>query len=107
MSSLALGTVEFGIDYGLKNGKKKVPEQEVARILSCAHARGIDTLDTAAAYGDSEAVLGRTMEKGEPFRIVSKYPAGPKGSLRDELKASLKRLGVPSLYGYLLHSFAA
>jgi aryl-alcohol dehydrogenase-like predicted oxidoreductase len=105
VSRLALGTAQFGLDYGIKNDTGKVPEIAVAKILQRARARDIDTLDTASAYGDSEAVLGRTMGSPSPFHVVSKLPSHPTGHPREELRASLDRLGLQSLYGYLLHSF--
>lgn len=55
---LALGSVQFGLNYGLVNNNRKVPFAEVGAILGLADARKIRTLDTALAYGDSEVVLG-------------------------------------------------
>lgn len=108
MNKLALGTVQFGLDYGIKNARGRIPESEVADILRTASASGIDTLDTAAAYGDSESVIGRTLESSSRFRVVTKYPAGENArGAREELAASLGRLGRKSVYGYLLHSFAS
>lgn len=104
MSELALGTVQFGLDYGIKNSRGRVPEQEVKAILELASRRGVDTLDTAAAYGDSESVLGRTMGQ-EKFKVISKHPAKSRDSPRATLGASLERLRCGSLYGYLLHNF--
>ena len=55
---LALGTVQFGLPYGITNQQGQVPSDEVARMLKLAAASGIDTLDTASTYGTSESVLG-------------------------------------------------
>ena len=75
-----LGTVQFGLDYGIANQAGK-PSYDAAReILKAAFDAGIDSLDTAAAYGDSEAVIGRALaELGltDPFFIVTKIPARP------------------------------
>ena len=56
---LAIGTAQFGLDYGVSNVAGRTPSTQVQSILDRARLAGIDTLDTAAAYGDSEQVLGR------------------------------------------------
>lgn len=61
MSRLALGTVQFGMDYGIANATGRPSEAEVQRILSVALRGGVNVLDTAYAYGESEAILGRTL----------------------------------------------
>ncbi len=55
---LALGTVQFGMNYGLTNEFGQVSTLEAQAIINFAQQHGMDTLDTAVAYGDSEAVLG-------------------------------------------------
>ena len=52
MNKIALGTVQFGLDYGVNNKRGKIPADEVFRILDKAAEAGIDTLDTAHAYGE-------------------------------------------------------
>ncbi|PTX96919.1 hypothetical protein DB345_07005 [Spartobacteria bacterium LR76] len=103
---LAIGTVQFGMDYGVKRARKSDIE-EVRDILREAFSLGIDTLDTAAAYGESEAVLGAIA--ADDWKVVSKIGAVPDDCLNIEewmdhqVKASLDRLRIPSLYGLLLH----
>ncbi|MCU0983574.1 MAG: aldo/keto reductase [Acetobacteraceae bacterium] len=102
-SRLALGTVQFGLDYGVTNTAGRVAEDEVAAILALAEAGGIDTLDTATAYGDSEVVLGRLAPRS--FRIITKI-GGPPNRFTDEVHASAARLGrVPD--AVLLHDARA
>lgn len=73
---LALGTVQFGLPYGVAGRALAVPEDEVRQILHRAAALGIRLLDTAAAYGDIEArLLGLTGKRA--FSVVSKLPAIP------------------------------
>ena len=55
MSKLALGSVNFGMNYGLTNYAGKISQLEIAKILSEAEVAGIKVIDTAQAYGDSEA----------------------------------------------------
>ena len=107
-SRLALGTVQFGLSYGVANQGGQVGHQEATKILNRGFAAGLDTLDTAIAYGNSEQRLG---EIGvERWRIVSKLPPIPDRCAdvlswaRESVSDSLSRLGVDRLYGLLLHS---
>jgi len=109
---LALGTVQFGLAYGIGGRGTVVPEQDARDILEDAAARGVRTLDTASAYGDIEERLGR-LATGLPFSIVSKVPAIP-DDLTPQLatefalrsaQRSLDRLG-PALQGLMLHRSA-
>jgi aryl-alcohol dehydrogenase-like predicted oxidoreductase len=106
-SRLALGTVQFGLDYGIANQAGRVPLLEVTKILQHAAAQGVDTLDTAIAYGDSESCLGQAGVAG--WRVVTKLPALPDGCedvaawVQKQIKDSLQRLGVSQLHGVLLH----
>lgn len=71
---LALGTVQFGLDYGISNKAGRVSTKEVTKILALADEVGIDTLDSATAYGDSEQQLGN-QSLSQRFKIVTKIPA--------------------------------
>jgi aryl-alcohol dehydrogenase-like predicted oxidoreductase len=74
---LALGTVQFGLQYGVSGSKRRLlPNAEVRKILELAFQRGITILDTAPVYGDIESRLTRLCEDLE-FRIVSKIPPVP------------------------------
>jgi len=66
-----LGTAQFGLPYGISNEGGRVGRDEVAGILSLASAHGVGALDTASAYGDSEAVLG-SLDQSRPFAITTK-----------------------------------
>ena len=103
MSKLVLGTVQFGLQYGV-NSAGRPSEEAVKGILVEAAKGGITTLDTSSAYGNSEDILGVCTTPEEGFKIVSKYPKGvtPVGEM---FNGSLNRLKVDMLYGYLLHHF--
>jgi aryl-alcohol dehydrogenase-like predicted oxidoreductase len=104
---LALGTAQFGLDYGIANQSGRVPADEVQQILQLASLHQIDTLDTAIAYGESERVLGQSDVSG--WRVISKLPAVPTdcadldGWVEQCVTASLSRLGIDTLDGLLLH----
>ena len=106
---LALGTVQFGLTYGAFNRAGQVPVTEVRQILDLARISGVNTLDTAYAYGNSESVLGEVGAGGH-FHIVTKVPAlsasEPAAELRTLFSQSLQRLNVNSVHGLLLHRAA-
>lgn len=105
VSKIILGTVQFGLDYGVNNTSGQVPGEEVCTILRIAADNGIRCLDTSSAYGTSERVLGEALNLcGISFNIVSKYPRTNFG-VRDLFDKSIGQLGVDSLYGYLVHHF--
>ncbi len=103
MGKLVLGTVQFGLQYGV-NSAGRPSEEAVKGILAEAAKGGITTLDTSSAYGNSEEILGECVTPEENFKIVSKYPKG-EISVGEMFNGSLKRLKVDKLYGYLLHHF--
>ena len=104
---LALGTAQFGQHYGIANQHGQVSLSEAKTILAYASACGIDTLDTAMAYGHSELHLGQIGV--HHWKVVSKLPAMPEGCsdivqwVADSVEESLQRLKIKSLYGLLLH----
>jgi len=99
---LALGTVQFGLDYGVANRTGKVSSTEIRAILETARNAGLQTIDTAIAYGDSEQRLG---EAGiDQFDVVSKLPAGiAADAVAAMVESSLAHLRVDRLGGLLLH----
>ncbi len=102
---LALGTVQFGLDYGITNQQGQVDLVEVKRILEYAQSIGIQTLDTATAYGTSEQALGQCQLNG--FSLISKIGTLSSGLCpQQEVEQSLNRLGISQLYALLLHEQA-
>jgi len=102
-SKLGLGTVQFGLKYGISNTSGKTPSEEVNKIIDFARQSHIKYLDTASAYGDSEEALGKCGI--EDYRVVSKFmPVGYKNqTISSQLNESLDKLGLKSVYGYLAH----
>jgi aryl-alcohol dehydrogenase-like predicted oxidoreductase len=104
---LALGTAQFGMSYGIANATGRISLDACGEILALARASGVDTLDTAIAYGEAEAVLGR-IGVGD-MRVITKLPALPddvadvEGWVHSMITGSLTRLGIASLDAVLLH----
>jgi aryl-alcohol dehydrogenase-like predicted oxidoreductase len=71
LRKIGLGTVQWGMEYGIANRVGRPADAEVGRILVRAQAAGIGLLDTAAAYGEAEAVIGR-LPQAQDFAIVTK-----------------------------------
>jgi aryl-alcohol dehydrogenase-like predicted oxidoreductase len=101
-AKIGLGTVQFGIPYGIGNTRGITSEEEVSSILAFACENGISLLDTAPSYGKSEEVLGNNNLQN--FKVVSKIMLQDNNqSISEQLTKSLNHLKVSSLYGYLAH----
>lgn len=99
---LGLGTVQFGLPYGISNKNGQTSLQEVYKILNTARSYKLDILDSASAYGNSESVIGKSDLSS--FKIVSKFmPPAKVDSISTQLHTSLSNLRVESLFGYLAH----
>ncbi len=99
---IALGSVQFGIHYGINNQTGIPSDEQVIEILDVAEANHIHLIDTASAYGNAELRLGNL--SGGKFAFVSKFQAVH--SPRELAKAcftTLQHLKVDSLYGYIAH----
>ncbi len=110
MSKIALGTVQFGIDYGINSESGQVQPEEVRSILNYAHSQNIDLLDTAPVYGDSEKILGRANSSN--FKVVTKtrhfdslkINNNDIRLLNSDFYHSLEYLKQDSVYGVLMHN---
>ncbi len=114
LSQFMLGTVQFGVNYGIANQVGKPSYQSVLKILEHAVANGVTCLDTAAAYGDSEKVIGRAIRElgiTDKMVVVTKtphladnlMPADADIAVRKGVENSLKNLRLDALPIYLLH----
>jgi len=110
VSKIALGTVQFGLDYGISSTNGQLRPEEVRNILSYAHLQNIDLLDTAPAYGSSEQVLGEA--NAQNFKVVTKTRYFDNAEIsnddidlfKKDFSCSLVDLRQESLYGLLVHN---
>lgn len=106
-AKLCLGTVQFGMQYGINNALGRQPtDAEVFAVLDTALAAGIQMFDTASAYGTSEEVLGSYHLSEKTVGIVSKLTPGTadrKEAVLEGVRCSLHRLGAQKLFCYMLH----
>lgn len=108
---LGLGTVQFGMDYGISNQHGKIPFEEVKAILKFAQETGVDVIDTAYLYGESESVLGRALSNQHGFRLITKTPffkrkrifVDDANIIKDTFYESLRKLGQSKIAGLLTH----
>ncbi len=112
---LALGSAQFGLDYGISNRTGRTPLDVARAIVERALSQGLDLIDTAPGYGVSEEILGRVLERvleRDVPRIVTKTPHFPEeritrehaSTLRESLATSLDRLKRDRVYGLLIHA---
>lgn len=108
---VGLGTVQWGMPYGIANQDGRPDVSGVRAMLDHAHAGGCDLLDTAYAYGDAERMIGEQGTAAEPFRIVTKtFPLKGQpvtdrtvAAICAAFETSLGRLQRDGIYGLLVH----
>jgi aryl-alcohol dehydrogenase-like predicted oxidoreductase len=112
---IALGTAQFGLDYGISNKTGKMHKVEARKILQYAHKFGMETLDTASAYGNSEEVIGGIVGNkinNNSWNIITKTPnfksnaigSSQINNLLKSFELSRKKLGQKSIYSLLIHN---
>lgn len=102
MLKLALGTVQFGLQYGINNQSGVPRDVELGEIFSLAKESGIKVLDTAQGYGNAEERIGKLTNN--EFQLITKFKKleSPFPFL-SELRDSLSKLKSDSVYAYLAH----
>jgi aryl-alcohol dehydrogenase-like predicted oxidoreductase len=107
---LVLGTVQFGLDYGITNQDGKPSQKTVSEILEVARSNNIELLDSASGYGDSEDRLGKLFDQSKSFEITSKTPnwnGSPPADCAEQVRktfvTSQKNLHRKRLTGLMVH----
>ncbi len=110
LSRVFLGTAQLGMDYGIANAQGKPDDRKAAVLLETAWNLGIRCFDTAQAYGDSEAVLGRVLRAmgvSAEARIVSKLSARMDpvnlSQVADSIERTFDHLGIDRLWCMMFH----
>lgn len=113
LSKLCLGTVQFGLDYGVANKTGEVSKKDVADILEFVLNSGINTIDTGSMYGNSEEKIGNFIEKQDSLdiNIISKIKSNffklNKNEAIKSIEKSLDFLFYSPLFALLLHDISA
>lgn len=100
---VALGTVQFGLQYGISNTNGVPTDVVMNEIFNNASQNGINTFDTAVAYGNAEERIANFLpNKAE---IISKFPkTDSKSELENIIQYSISRLKRDNLYGFMAHN---
>jgi aryl-alcohol dehydrogenase-like predicted oxidoreductase len=109
IKKLGLGTVQWGLPYGIGNQHGITSPEVVKKLLTAARNYGIEVLDTASLYGKSETVLGENVLDG--FKVITKTPsytcqcltATEIDLLCETFYRSLNLLNLKKVYGLLIH----
>jgi len=113
---LVLGTAQLGLSYGIANRSGKPDQQSAENLIKTAIANGVQYIDTARAYGDSEEVIGNAVKSGWAGRaqIITKLsplvdcpPEATRAAINAFVDASIYRscadLRVQTLDAVMLH----
>ncbi len=113
ISKMSLGTVQFGLHYGIANDVGKPPEEQSFEMIKAALDGGVTSVDTARAYGDSEDIIGRYFKENPeniPF-ISTKVPPFPEADVAllekhiiESVETSLEALGLKKVENIMLHN---
>lgn len=109
LEKIILGTVQFGLDYGINNSSGKFSKNQVFDILDTAFSSGIRMLDTADAYGNASDLIGAYHRQSEnTFDVITKFKSGYSNleNLETYIDQTLEKLSIQSIFGYLYHSFS-
>ncbi len=116
INKLILGGVQFGVDYGINNIKGQPTINQVKKIVNLAALNGVEYIDTARVYGNSELVLGKVLNSDlrHNFKIITKLSPFNNCSenerkviietfVKEGVFESCVRLNTNSLYCLMLH----
>jgi aryl-alcohol dehydrogenase-like predicted oxidoreductase len=112
VEKIALGSVQWGMNYGIANASGRPLKSELEGMLATAQSAGVSLIDTAFAYGEAETVIGELSAQTDTFEIVTKTKSLDAGTdqsdasriVADAFDASLARLRRSSVYGLMVHN---
>ena len=115
ISTFSLGTVQLGVNYGISNTSGKPTQEQAFAILDRAMELGVNHLDTANDYGDSERVIGQWMRTRAPEQrpmVTTKVghlcfdsEAALEKDIRAQTEGCLERLNLQRIPVLMLHNF--
>ena len=105
VSAISLGTVELGMDYGLPGSSQRPTVALAERLIHHALDAGINHLDTARAYGDSETIIGKALgtRRGQVV-LTTKVTLGDLPTMIASVETSLRHLRTGCVDILMLHS---
>jgi aryl-alcohol dehydrogenase-like predicted oxidoreductase len=104
-NKLILGTVQFGLPYGINNPNViLITEKKVQEILQKALSFGINTIDTAAGYGEAENRIGNFHKNNQVFKVITKF-SKCELNWEQSLEISLDKMNLESVDTVMFHSY--
>ena len=116
ISEISFGAVEIGLAYGIPvDGKVEKPsEKEAHDLLHTALDMGINFVDTARAYGESEEIIGRALKgrRDEYILATKSNHFSDRGlsvkelqdAIRESLETSLRMLQTDVIDVFQIHN---
>ena len=103
-NKIVLGTAQFGMKYGIANKTGQIKKSESINILNFAHSKGVDTIDTAKSYGNSEGKIGSYINEypDDDWKIITKV-SKKDVDLINQIDDSINKLNTGP-YAVLAHS---
>jgi aryl-alcohol dehydrogenase-like predicted oxidoreductase len=103
---IILGTVQFGLTYGINNNHGKPSDEEVFKVLQCASENGITILDTAEAYGNASELIGKFhINSSYRFDINTKFIFDKKNSILRQADSSRTKLNIDYINTFFFHDY--
>uniref|UniRef100_UPI0040472D18 aldo/keto reductase n=1 Tax=Algoriphagus sp. TaxID=1872435 RepID=UPI0040472D18 len=100
---LALGTVQFGLNYGINNTSGIPVTDELIDLFNLAAKEKIEYLDTAHGYGDAEIKIGKFADNR--FKVISKFSkCVSEQVLLNQFEQTLQSVKQHRIYGYMAHN---
>jgi aryl-alcohol dehydrogenase-like predicted oxidoreductase len=110
IKKIVLGTVQLGLDYGINNQHGKPSLEQAFEILDVAFDNGINILDTAEAYGNSQEIIGKFQKEfpNKKFQIITKLASNAEivpEKFIGHIAHNCKVLNSDQLLGYMFHNY--
>jgi len=104
-TKIILGTVQFGLDYGINNKTGRLTEKQIFELLDEAAKLGIETLDTSSLYGNSEKIIGNYNWRNPSFNINTKFAVDENSTIQKQVDKALNILQTDSINCLFFHRF--
>tara|TARA_B100001939_G_C16945819_1_gene620276 strand:+ start:3730 stop:4587 length:858 start_codon:yes stop_codon:yes gene_type:complete len=98
---IGLGSVQWGVDYGIANETGIPSDKELVKIVQLAKSNNINLIDTAISYGKSQIQIGKFCDLN--FKIVSKLLCKSDDNVKEQIDRSLNELNRKKIYSCLFH----
>lgn len=105
-SKLILGSVQFGLPYGINNNTGIPDSNSLKDILSYAYKNGITLIDTAEEYGEAQNKIGSFHVDHNHFDIIYKFRITENDKIKSKINTFLDILHIPSFHTFMYHRYS-